>query len=333
MPEAAGGGGAGAGAAGGPRGLLGGGGVRAATFNLAGGAGPGPGRALLERVLAGAAGEGDGGGRGPDLVAVGAQEVGAHDVWETDVLAAAREAEGGLTPVGGSALSLGGMSLVVLARADVQSKIVGVRTSGVATGVGNIFANKGGLGVQILMKRGVGDKRPPMKINFVSSHLAAHAERVEGRNADFLRIARRLFRGEDCTQDCDVVFWVGDLNYRVDGNRRGMDKVIGLGMRDVMIANDQLKIERKKGRAFQGFSEGPLNFPPTYKYDLKSDNYDTSSKCRVPSWTDRVLWRVNPAGRGRAAAVTLCEYTSLDEIRCSDHRPVMASFGLEFPEE
>ena len=30
-------------------------------------------------------------------------------------------------------------------------------------------------------------------------------------------------------------------------------------------ASDQLAIERAAGNVFQGFSEGPLNFAPTYK--------------------------------------------------------------------
>ena len=41
---------------------------------------------------------------------------------------------------------------------------------------------------------------------------------------------------------------------------------------------------------FRGFREGPINFAPTYKYDLFSDDYDTSDKQRCPAWTDRVLW-------------------------------------------
>ena len=42
---------------------------------------------------------------------------------------------------------------------------------------------------------------------------------------------------------------------------------------------------------FRAYIEGKILFAPTYKYDLFSDDYDTSEKMRIPAWTDRVLWR------------------------------------------
>ena len=37
-------------------------------------------------------------------------------------------------------------------------------------------------------------------------------------------------------------------------------------------------------KVFQDYNEGPLEFAPTYKYDLNSDYYDTSEKFRSPAW-------------------------------------------------
>lgn len=39
------------------------------------------------------------------------------------------------------------------------------------------------------------------------------------------------------------------------------------------------------GKVFVGFSEPPIKFLPTYKFDIQSDHYDSSSKNRVPSYT------------------------------------------------
>lgn len=44
-------------------------------------------------------------------------------------------------------------------------------------------------------------------------------------------------------------------------------------------------------QVFKSFIEGKLDFAPTYKYDLFSEDYDTSEKCRTPAWTDRILWK------------------------------------------
>jgi len=94
----------------------------------------------------------------------------------------------------------------------------------------------------------------------------------------------------------------------------------------VLVANDQLSVEKKRGHVFKDFLEGPLSFAPTYKFDENSDAYDTSIKARVPSWTDRVLFKTGEH-------ITLQEYNSCPTIRYSDHRPVFASFhvGIDPP--
>ncbi|KAK6044202.1 hypothetical protein COOONC_18292 [Cooperia oncophora] len=74
---------------------------------------------------------------------------------------------------------------------------------------------------------------------------------------------------------------------------------------------------------FQNFHEGSLTFPPTYKYDTFSDDYDTSEKCRVPAWTDRVLWRE----RRDPKNTKLIRYFR-SELKTSDHRPVGALFSV-----
>jgi hypothetical protein len=45
--------------------------------------------------------------------------------------------------------------------------------------------------------------------------------------------------------------------------------------------------------AFDGYEEGPLTFRPTYRYDVGTDDYDTSEKMRIPAWTGTALHFVN----------------------------------------
>lgn len=71
------------------------------------------------------------------------------------------------------------------------------------------------------------------------------------------------------------------------------------------------------GKTFPHYNEARVTFPPTYKYNAGTDEYDTSEKQRIPAWTDRVLCKGNSLEQLQYHAATL---------RFSDHRPVYASF-------
>ncbi|KAL4174274.1 hypothetical protein KRP22_006213 [Phytophthora ramorum] len=124
----------------------------------------------------------------------------------------------------------------------------------------------------------------------------------------------------------DRVFWYGDLNYRINGTRRMVDTLLLRNQHDVLYANDQLQREMKVGNVFARFREGQLHFRPTYKFDKRSDVYDSSSKQRIPSWTDRVLYLSNDTVHD----IELLSYRSQTNFRTSDHRPVCAIFQVNF---
>ncbi|PNY09997.1 type I inositol 145-trisphosphate 5-phosphatase 1-like protein [Trifolium pratense] len=91
---------------------------------------------------------------------------------------------------------------------------------------------------------------------------------------------------------------------------------------DEIKRNADLVKELEKG-VFNGWSEGKLNFPPTYKYEINSDKYigeDPKVVRRTPAWCDRILLYGN--------GMKLLSYRR-SELKFSDHRPVTATYLAE----
>lgn len=131
----------------------------------------------------------------------------------------------------------------------------------------------------------------------------------------------------------DYVFWCGDFNYRIDMDKDELREQVKNGELDSILEHDQLNEQKSQGNVFNDFIEGPITFPPTYKYDLFSDDYDTSEKCRAPAWTDRVLWRRRKAHPDADKSPgwhqgKLIHY-GRSELKQSDHRPVIAIIDIE----
>jgi len=160
---------------------------------------------------------------------------------------------------------------------------------------------------------------------FVCTHLAAGQKDVKARNENYKTILETLTFPVHPSKtakmmDHTKVWWIGDLNYRIDMSNDQVRTNVQRECWDRLYVKDQLYTARQSGAAFEesyNWKEGRLAFAPTYKYDTGTTIYDSSKKNRSPAWCDRVLWR--------GEDIEQHSY-SRDELMQSDHRPVTADF-------
>lgn len=232
-----------------------------------------------------------------------------------------------------------GVLLLIFAKYFHLPFLRGVQTETTRTGLGGYWGNKGGVSARMSVYGHT--------ICFLNCHLPAHMENSDQRMEDFESILQQQqFEGQAATGvlDHDVVFWFGDLNFRIDELEMQVVKsAIDNNKFSILWEKDQLNMAKDSETVLEGFQEGPLKFPPTYKFDVGTNTYDTSGKKRKPAWTDRILWRLRataPAGAGKRGSisgltsgtkVTQHSYRSHMEFMISDHKPVSSIFTLQFP--
>ncbi|WOL10908.1 type IV inositol polyphosphate 5-phosphatase 11 isoform X6 [Canna indica] len=186
---------------------------------------------------------------------------------------------------------------------------------------GLIGRKKGAVGVYINFNG--------IRMVFISCHLSAHARNVEERNSQCRHISHSLFAKDrnPYSKHSHLTVWLGDLNYRLQGiSTHPARSLIHNNLHSLLTSKDQLLQEAERGQVFSGYCEGILTFKPTYKYNVGSNNYDTSYKVRVPSWTDRILFKIDTCS---GIDAVLHSYESIDRIKSSDHKPVKAHLCLK----
>ncbi|XP_012086027.1 type IV inositol polyphosphate 5-phosphatase 3 isoform X3 [Jatropha curcas] len=217
-----------------------------------------------------------------------------------------------------------GIFLTIWVRRSLRKHIQNLKVSTVGVGVMGYIGNKGSISVSMSIYQTL--------FCFICTHLTSGEKDGDElkRNADVHEILRRTqFRTisgiglPKSILDHERIIWLGDLNYRINLPYEKARELISQKEWSKLVERDQLVRELRKGRAFDGWAEGKLNFAPTYKYEMNSDKYygeDPKAGRRVPAWCDRIL----SYGKG----MKLLNYRRT-ELKLSDHRPVTATYMAE----
>ncbi|KAG5437288.1 hypothetical protein PCANB_001081 [Pneumocystis canis] len=208
-----------------------------------------------------------------------------------------------------------GILLLIYAHKAIFPSLTSIETSFVGCGIMGVMGNKGAVAVRLMIWDTV--------FCFVNSHLAAMRSQVQRRNQDFHVICRRLHFYKDDSRkskvlkslfDCDHLIWCGDLNYRIDMSIFNAKEFSKKEEFNLLLEFDQLNVQRRLNHCFEDFIEGEINFPPTFKYKVGTSEFDSSEKMRVPSWTDRILWK--------SKGISVKNYRSYMNNVMSDHKPI-----------
>nr|XP_019936033.1 PREDICTED: phosphatidylinositol 3,4,5-trisphosphate 5-phosphatase 1 [Paralichthys olivaceus] len=227
--------------------------------------------------------------------------------------------------------TLWNIRIVVLAKPEHENRISHLFSDSVKTGIANTLGNKGAVGVSFMFNG--------TSFGFVNSHLTSGSEKKLRRNQNYTNILRFLNLGDkklnpfDITNRFTHLFWLGDLNYRVEFPSTEAEYIVSKIKQQQyqeLLCKDQLSIERNDGKVFLHFDEEEITFAPTYRFEKDTrEKYAytkakaTGTKYNLPSWCDRVLRKSYPL-----VHVVCQAYGCTNDIMTSDHSPVFASFEV-----
>lgn len=272
----------------------------------------------------------------PDIYAIGLQEIielNAGSILNADSSKASRWSEALTQQLNSQSNdkylllrteSLSSMALYLFVKESLVNNISHVFGASKKTGLGGMTVNKGACAVRF--------EYGSTSFALVTSHLAAGTTAIAERYNDYVTVMEGLTFSRNYTlPDHDHILWFGDLNYRIALPNDQCRFLVEKGAFDDLYRQDQLQQEMKKKGAFFGFKEGPIIFYPTYKFDKGTNEYDTSEKQRIPSWTDRILYQSD----SDIPELEQLNYSSIFDMIYSDHKPVFSTFKsqVEFVDE
>ncbi len=307
-------------------------------------------------------------GIGSDLVMIGAQECEDIKPRRTEGRRSRHLRRMGILMLGEEYVplaihSLGGIQCALYCHRDVLGDVEMISLADVTCGVGNVFHNKGAIGVYLKMKRhdNEHDVTKSSRYLFVTGHLAAHVKNVDARNGDFKRIMSELEEqaplrflrpkpnndgflaecdGTYLLSSMDHVFFAGDLNYRLDLPREYVERCIidiqerssevdACSTKHTSRVNQLLNKLLRRDQLLQAIALGHAfaGFNEGKITFLPTFKFDKGTSNYDTSHKQRVpAWTDRIVFRSNK--IRVLDYQSVAEAKHSDHRPVFGTYQL-----
>jgi len=222
-------------------------------------------------------------------------------------------------------LDLVGIYIIIFAKKSIIKYIKNFDYQIIKTGFMGSIGNKGAC----LLRFNINDS----KIAIACNHLSAGQELYESRRTEITDVLNTSFKKYPNInfKDYDYYFFFGDLNSRIsldysneliDDILKNHSKTLNGDFNNILI-HDQIKKYQKESSLILQMDEAPIKFSPTYKYIIGSNEYDKNKK-RIPSWTDRILFK------------KFSETSPLAYNKCllslSDHQPIYGVYRIKTEE-
>ncbi|XP_026734789.1 inositol polyphosphate 5-phosphatase K-like isoform X2 [Trichoplusia ni] len=221
---------------------------------------------------------------------------------------------------------LQGILLLVYTQMKHVTHLRDIEAQYTKTGLGGMWGNKGAVSIRFNIYG--------CSVCLVNCHLTAHEHLLADRINDYNTIIKQhQYHVSETTNILyhDYVIWMGDLNFRTDhptGSSPTPEEIVATLQKiekdkyATLLKHDQLIAVMDSGEAFSEFTEQDIRFPPTYKFSIGSDEYDLKRK---PSWTDRILYKVNANNYENVTLrAEVVSYNHIPHYTVSDHKPVVA---------
>lgn len=242
------------------------------------------------------------------------------------------------------------LSIIVLVKKKFSAYIGNTQFACCPTGIGGVYGNKGALGaiVEVNLKhcchfdgdncKNALERFRKLKISFVNAHLSAFEGEVYKTmrdsqithilsNLSFRKVRGPVYVGVSLN-DSDVIFFFGDLNYRLKVGKikrsptdAVREKIVN-GEIDTLVQMDELKRSIKYHEVLKYFKEPVIRFLPTYKKEqrllnIQSEKYDVNNydtHKRLPAYCDRILTSSSAANGLRNVTARRNEYKSATSL-------------------